>query len=230
MNQWETLFTSQSSEPIMESYHLIKFAQELSELIIKQSLESASISLDFAKKAELPQPTPTTTAAAPFLLSKPKSPTPTLSDKVSVVGMEESVGLENGEKWKDRSPTPTFSQRLVDTTPPTEVRNIYLEGPIPGPANQVLISDSHGEEIEMEEEDEYEDDEDYDSENEKPVVLSGKVTLSVLSGAPESSIAEGPSLSMDDYAKATTDATQSRQTDPKFSGTGKDVSSELANV
>lgn len=202
----------------------------MSALILKQSLESAAVSLAYADKKLVLAPPPAKPSTQPL-----KPPTPT--DSVSVVGMDESVGLENGEKWTDRSPTPTFPARLNSPvpphrspTPPAEVPNIYLEGPIPSPANQVLISNSETEEVEMEDEYDYEEDEDYDSENEKPVVLSGKVTLSVLSGAPgvpsgaaQDEVTEAPSFSADDYARATDDK-------PKFSGTEPQVSSALANV
>lgn len=111
--------------------------------------------------------------------------------------MIERAGLENGEKWTDRSSTPPFRPSSVSPLPPysspstlsprvltppisdEDIPNIYLEGPIPPESDQLMVADSRSEQVLEEEFDE--DDEDYDSENDKPVVLSGKVTLSMFS-------------------------------------------------
>jgi len=138
-------------------------------------------------------------------------------DKVSVVGMEESVAYDIGGPWESRSSTPLFYRTPSPNkpyrhlkspspprapTPPDDVPSIYLEGPMLSEGSQVMVSDAQ---IELEGWDEEMEEDDYESMS-VPVVLSGKVTLSVISssGLCGDDDTEAPSsLSWkDDYVKS----------------------------
>lgn len=130
------------------------------------------------------------------------SPTP----GVSVLGIEETASLISGERWDlTRTPTPTFRQATPPVphrppTPPDQIPSIYLEGPIPSNRQEIVVRESQ---IEVEGGDDYDYDDDYEPNG--PVILSGKVTLSVISsaaGASHEDLTEAPSLSLEDRAQA----------------------------
>jgi hypothetical protein len=162
---------------------LLNYAQVLSENIVEQSAASAAI------------------AAAKANSSTPGGH----KETVSVVGFEETAELESGAKWGDRTPTPTFRMATPPVphcppTPPADIPSIFLAGPLPTSGQQLMVSDSQTE-VEG-------GGDDYDDDVENmgaPVVLSGRVTLSVISGVGGAvdDITEASSLeSYDDRAQA----------------------------
>jgi hypothetical protein len=101
------------------------------------------------------------------------------NESVSVVGFEETAELQSGGKWGDRTPTPTFRMATPPVphhppTPPADIPSIFLDGPLPTPGQQFMVSDSQ---VEMEG-----GGDDLDEDDPAPIILSGKVTLSVISG------------------------------------------------
>lgn len=156
------------------------------------------------------------------------SPSPTPG--VSVIGIEETASLITGERWDlTRTPTPTFRQPTPPVphrppSPPDMIPSIYLEGPMPSRGQELVVKESQ---IEVEGGD-YDYDFDDEFEPSGPVILSGKVTLSVISSAggplTQEEITEAPSLSLDDRAQAE----QSRG--KSSSGVGKNVAAEIASV
>lgn len=160
---------------------LILFAQQLSENIIQQS---AAAAIAAVKQATQPQQGH--------------------REVLSVLGIEETAEMESGEKWDDRTPTPTFRMATPPVphrppSPPEEIPSIFLDGPLPSSGQQLMVSDSQ---VEIEGGD---GDDDYENAT-NPIILSGKVTLSVISGgggAPdEITDATASSLSNDDRALA----------------------------
>ncbi|XP_035710304.1 uncharacterized protein LOC110853549 isoform X3 [Folsomia candida] len=165
--------------PVLVPPELILFAQQLSSHIIQQS---AAAAIALAKQASSPQ-------------------SQQHREILSVLGIEETAEMESGEKWDDRTPTPTFRMATPPVphrapSPPEDIPSIFLEGPLPMAGQQLMVSDSQ---VEMEGGD-YGDD--YEN-NTAPIILSGKVTLSVISGgggAPDE-ITDASSLSYDDKGK-----------------------------
>lgn len=84
---------------------------------------------------------------------------------VQVVGMEMTESLEGGQKWS-RPPTPVTPRSMTPTIPQPEPQNIYLEGSLPS-QSQLLVSQSEIEKLSQ-------------GSDESPVILSGKVTLSLI--------------------------------------------------
>jgi len=177
-----------------DSSMLARFAQDLSESVVQQS------------------------AAAAIAAAKSQGPSAGQKDTVSVIGFEETAELQSGEKWDDRTPTPTFRMATPPMphrapTPPEDIPSIFLEGPMPTIGQQLIVSDQISE-IEGD----YPDN-DFDQIS-NPIVLSGKVTLSVISGGGPEETTEASSLSYDDRAQAGSNK-------PKVNNTKKD---ELASV
>ncbi|CAL8103454.1 unnamed protein product [Orchesella dallaii] len=144
------------------------------------------------------------------------SSSPSPSERVSVVGIEETASLISGERWDNRTPTPTFRQPTPPVphrppSPPEQIPSIYLEGPMPVRGQEIVVREAQ---IEVEGGEDYELDDEY--EPSAPVVLSGKVTLSVISSmaggplAPDE-ITEASSLSLDDRAQAENSRGSSRR-------------------
>uniref|UniRef100_U5EU34 Putative receptor associated protein ric-3 n=1 Tax=Corethrella appendiculata TaxID=1370023 RepID=U5EU34_9DIPT len=98
---------------------------------------------------------------------------------VKVLGMEMTATCEGGKKWsRPNTPTvlqsPLSSSNLDDVEKP-EPQSIYLEGALPH-ESQILVSDS-----ETTTECFVDDDDDWlGSENDPAVILSGKMTLSLI--------------------------------------------------
>ncbi|XP_061396506.1 uncharacterized protein LOC133332144 [Musca vetustissima] len=95
---------------------------------------------------------------------------------VSVLGMEVTASCEGGHKWSGRPPTPVLSHhhehsKSEDDKP--EPQSIYLEGSL-AHDSQILVSDS-----EIKQEEVY-DAELNGSEEEPAVILSSKMTLSLI--------------------------------------------------
>ncbi|XP_077299518.1 uncharacterized protein LOC143920508 isoform X3 [Arctopsyche grandis] len=87
-----------------------------------------------------------------------------------VLGMEMTAHCEGGQKWiTPRPPTPPVHPLPRHPTPPVEVSSIYLEGALPH-QSRLLVADSetHTEEIND------------GDEKDAPIILSGKMTLSVI--------------------------------------------------
>lgn len=156
---------------------LSRFAQELSENVLQQS------------------------AAAAIAAAKAQGPGGH-RETVSILGFEETAELKSGEKWDDRTPTPTFRMPTPPVphrppTPPEDIPSIFLEGPMPSSGQQFIVSDQISE-LEGEC-----PDDDFDQIS-NPVILSGRVTLSVISagvGGPDE-LTEASSISYDDRAQA----------------------------
>ncbi|XP_037946859.1 uncharacterized protein LOC119678853 isoform X8 [Teleopsis dalmanni] len=96
---------------------------------------------------------------------------------VAVLGMELTASCEGGQKWTGRPPTPVFfshnehSKEDVDIMP--EPQSIYLEGSL-AHESQILVADSETKTTEV-----Y--DEELNGSPEEPaVVLSSKMTLSLI--------------------------------------------------
>ncbi|OXA50925.1 hypothetical protein Fcan01_14680 [Folsomia candida] len=136
--------------PVLVPPELILFAQQLSSHIIQQS---AAAAIALAKQASSPQ-------------------SQQHREILSVLGIEETAEMESGEKWDDRTPTPTFRMATPPVphrapSPPEDIPSIFLEGPLPMAGQQLMVSDSQ---VEMEGGD-YGDD--YEN-NTAPIILSGK--------------------------------------------------------
>ncbi|ODN04418.1 hypothetical protein Ocin01_02257 [Orchesella cincta] len=144
------------------------------------------------------------------------SSSPSPSERVSVIGIEETASLISGERWDNRTPTPTFRQQTPPVphrppTPPEKIPSIYLEGPMTVKGQEIIVREAQ---IEVEGGEDYDLDDEY--EPSAPVVLSGKVTLSVISsaaGGPLSpdEVTDAPSLSLDDRAQAENSRGSSRR-------------------
>ncbi|OXA41688.1 hypothetical protein Fcan01_23590 [Folsomia candida] len=113
-------------------------------------------------------------AAAAIALAKQASSPQSQQHReiLSVLGIEETAEMESGEKWDDRTPTPTFRMATPPVphrapSPPEDIPSIFLEGPLPMAGQQLMVSDSQ---VEMEGGD-YGDD--YEN-NTAPIILSGK--------------------------------------------------------
>lgn len=81
---------------------------------------------------------------------------------VQVVGMEMTESVEGGQKWS-RPSTPVTPRSVTPSSPP---QNIYLEGSLPSQSH-LLVSQSEIEKLSQD-------------SDESPVILSGKVTLSLI--------------------------------------------------
>lgn len=155
------------------------------------------------------------------------TPSPTPTSGVSVIGIEETASLITGERWDlTRTPTPTFRQPTPPMphrppSPPDQIPSIYLEGPMRTRGQEFVVKEAQ---IEVEGGDDYDFDDEYEPSG--PVILSGKVTLSVISSCasplpPHDEITEAPSLSLDDRAQADRS---------KTGGSRKNVAEEIATV
>ena len=96
--------------------------------------------------------------------------------KVQVLGMETTASCEGGQKWsRPATPIlglPSHSRSNTPLPPPTpEPQSIYLEGALPS-QSQLLVSDSETQAVAV-------DPEELDID--APVILSGKMTLSLIS-------------------------------------------------
>lgn len=147
-------------------------------------------------------------AAAAIAQAKAGVSSPSPTSGVSVIGIEETASLITGERWDmNRTPTPTFRQPTPPVphrppSPPEQIPSIYLAGPMPTRGQEFVVREAQ---IEVEGGDDYDYDDDYEPSG--PVILSGKVTLSVISSAPGTALShedvtEAPSLSLDDRAQA----------------------------
>jgi hypothetical protein len=98
--------------------------------------------------------------------------------KVQVLGMEMTASCEGGQRWS-RPGTPilavtSHSRSGTPIPPPTpEPQAIYLEGALPS-QSQLLVSESETQAVAV-------DPEDLASDTDAPVILSGKMTLSLIS-------------------------------------------------
>lgn len=98
--------------------------------------------------------------------------------KVQVLGMEMTASCEGGQRWS-RPSTPilavsSHSRSGTPIPPPTpEPQSIYLEGALPS-QSQLLVSESETQAVAV-------DPEDLTSDMDAPVILSGKMTLSLIS-------------------------------------------------
>jgi len=98
--------------------------------------------------------------------------------KVQVLGMEMTASCEGGQRWS-RPSTPilaiaSHSRSGTPIPPPTaEPQSIYLEGALPS-QSQLLVSESETQAVAM-------DPKDLESDTDAPVILSGKMTLSLIS-------------------------------------------------
>ncbi|GFG28319.1 hypothetical protein Cfor_00296, partial [Coptotermes formosanus] len=98
--------------------------------------------------------------------------------KVQVMGMEMTASCEGGQRWS-RPSTPILAvsshSRSGTPIPPLtpEPQSIYLEGALPS-QSQLLVSESETQAVAV-------DPEDLGSDTDAPVVLSGKMTLSLIS-------------------------------------------------
>lgn len=98
--------------------------------------------------------------------------------KVQVLGMEMTASCEGGQRWS-RPSTPilavaSHSRSGTPIPPPTpEPQSIYLEGALPS-QSQLLVSESETQAVAV-------DPEDPTSDTDAPVILSGKMTLSLIS-------------------------------------------------
>jgi hypothetical protein len=98
--------------------------------------------------------------------------------KVQVMGMEMTASCEGGQRWS-RPSTPILAipthSRSGTPVPPAapEPQSIYLEGALPS-QSQLLVSESETQAVAM-------DPEDLGFDTDAPVVLSGKMTLSLIS-------------------------------------------------
>ncbi|XP_069681322.1 resistance to inhibitors of cholinesterase protein 3 isoform X7 [Periplaneta americana] len=94
--------------------------------------------------------------------------------KVQVLGMEMTASCEGGQRWS-RPGTPVLGVTSHSPVPPPtpEPHSIYLEGALPS-QSQLLVSESETQAMAV-------DTEDQDSDIDAPVILSGKMTLSLIS-------------------------------------------------
>jgi hypothetical protein len=98
--------------------------------------------------------------------------------KVQVLGMEMTASCEGGQRWS-RPGTPilavaSHSRSGTPIPPPTpEPQSIYLEGALPS-QSQLLVSESETQAVAV-------DPKDLASDADAPVILSGKMTLSLIS-------------------------------------------------
>lgn len=161
--------SSPGNQPEPPPHELVKYAQQICHDILAQAAIAA---VKGTKGIEAPRET------------------------LSVLGIEETAEMESGERWDDRTPTPTFrmASPLVPhrpPTPPEDIPSIFLEGPLPTAGQSVMVADSK---VELEGD---LDGEDY--ERTAPIVLSGKVTLSVISGGGVGDeVTDASSLSYDE--------------------------------
>jgi len=98
--------------------------------------------------------------------------------KVQVMGMEMTASCEGGQRWSRPStpilPVPSHSHTGMPIPSPTpEPQSIYLEGALPS-QSQLLVSESETQAVAV-------DPEDLGSDTDAPIVLSGKMTLSLIS-------------------------------------------------
>lgn len=160
-------------------------------------------------------------------MSSPSPPSP----GVSVIGIEETASLFSGERWDiNRTPTPTFRNLTPPVphrppTPPDQIPSIYLEGPMSSRGQELMVREAQ---IEVEGGDDYDYDEDYEPSG--PVILSGKVTLSVISSAAgalsHDEVTDASSLSLDDRAQA--EHSKGRST--ASGGSRRNVAAQIASV
>jgi len=161
------------------------------------------------------------------------SSSPSPSERVSVIGIEETASLISGERWDNRTPTPTFRQPTPPVphrppSPPEQIPSIYLEGPMPVRGQEIVVREAQ---VEVEGGEDYDYDDEY--EPSAPVVLSGKVTLSVISsmaGGPLSpdEITDAPSLSLDDRAQA--ENSRGKGSTGGASSSRRNVAAEISSV
>ncbi|XP_068083777.1 uncharacterized protein RIC-3 isoform X5 [Anabrus simplex] len=100
------------------------------------------------------------------------------SAKVKVMGIETTASCEGGLRWsRPNTPTlgmPLHSRSVTPVPPPTpEPQAIFLEGALPS-QSQVLVSDSEIQALPV-------DPSEVGSDTDPPVILSGKMTLSLIS-------------------------------------------------
>lgn len=98
--------------------------------------------------------------------------------KVHVLGMEVTASCEGGQRWsRPGTPilaVPSHSRSDTPVRPLTpEPQSIYLEGALPS-QSQLLVSESETQAVVV-------DPEDMGSDTDAPVILSGKMTLSLIS-------------------------------------------------
>ncbi|XP_055687867.1 uncharacterized protein LOC129792625 isoform X4 [Lutzomyia longipalpis] len=99
---------------------------------------------------------------------------------VKVLGMEMTASCQGGQKWSGRPPTPVFSSQFHPHSPPSEdaeespePQSIFLQGALPH-ESQILVADSAVTEENIE----------TDDEENGAIVLSSKMTLSLISLDP----------------------------------------------
>ncbi|XP_066255452.1 calponin homology domain-containing protein DDB_G0272472 isoform X2 [Euwallacea similis] len=108
---------------------------------------------------------------------KPNGSLPMEEDQgsVTVLGMVTTASAESGKKWSrpDSPVLPHMQQTLKEPSPPPQ--QIFLDTPLP-PQSQILVAELEAQK---------------DSEDDCPVVLAGKMTLSVISLDSEDSSSSG---------------------------------------
>ncbi|PNF40076.1 hypothetical protein B7P43_G11521 [Cryptotermes secundus] len=143
----------------------------------KKNKETASVTQE--ELCNLQKSTPSSDAAQKVDdLSKVDHVSDSGKPKVQVLGMEMTASCEGGQRWS-RPGTPilavtSHSRSGTPIPPPTpEPQSIYLEGALPS-QSQLLVSESETQAVAV-------DPEDLASDTDAPVILSGKMTLSLIS-------------------------------------------------
>ncbi|XP_066255457.1 calponin homology domain-containing protein DDB_G0272472 isoform X6 [Euwallacea similis] len=137
-------------------------------------LEEVNIEIEAHKNKTPPDPASSNTEQERL---KPNGSLPMEEDQgsVTVLGMVTTASAESGKKWSrpDSPVLPHMQQTLKEPSPPPQ--QIFLDTPLP-PQSQILVAELEAQK---------------DSEDDCPVVLAGKMTLSVISLDSEDSSSSG---------------------------------------
>ncbi|XP_066143830.1 uro-adherence factor A-like isoform X6 [Euwallacea fornicatus] len=137
-------------------------------------LEEVNIEIEAHKNKTPPDPASSNTEQERL---KPNGALPKDEDQgsVTVLGMVTTASAESGKKWSrpDSPVLPHMQQTPKEPSPPPQ--QIFLDTPLP-PQSQILVAELEAQK---------------DSEDDCPVVLAGKMTLSVISLDSEDSSSSG---------------------------------------